>query len=83
MRICIKLHWMKGARITLDFSDHIKLVQTLRLHATSLGVTQKEVVVQALEAYLAQHVEGELLRHLANQTFAEWDNPEDEIYNAL
>jgi hypothetical protein len=74
---------MKGARVTLDFGDHLALVQALRLHATNVGVTQKEVVVQALEAYLAQHAEGELLRGLANQTFAEWDNPDDEVYNAL
>ena len=70
-------------KLTFDLSDHKPLVDALRGYALQNGKSQKEVVTQALEAYLAHHLENQTLWSAAEQTFAEWNNPEDEIYNDL
>jgi len=45
--------------------------------------TQKQVVIHALEAYFAHQQENGALLDAANRTFAEWDNPEDAVYDKL
>jgi hypothetical protein len=74
---------MQSAKVSFDFSDRPKLVELLRVHAAQTGRTQKDVVAEALEAYFAHHAESALILKLAESSFAEWDNAEDEVYNAL
>ncbi len=74
---------MESSKISLDFGDRPKLVRTLRMHASRAGLSQKEVVARALEAYFAHEAESAFLLDTATQAFAEWDNPEDEVYNRL
>ncbi|MBM3737736.1 MAG: hypothetical protein FJW39_18305 [Acidobacteria bacterium] len=45
--------------------------------------TQKDIVVDAIEAYIAQKQESQALLDAANRSFAEWDNPEDAVYDHL
>ncbi len=70
-------------KLTFDLSDQKPLVDALRLYAVQNGKSQKEVVVEALEAYMAHRMENQALWSAAERTFGEWDNPEDEVYNGL
>lgn len=74
---------VKTARINFDLSDRPALVQALRQHAAETGVSQKNVVVRALEAYFAQKQETRMLLRAAESSFMDWDNEEDEVYNDL
>jgi hypothetical protein len=74
---------MQSAKVSFDFSDRPKLIETLRVYAAQTGRSQKDVVAQALEAYFAHHSDSALIARLAESSFSEWDNPEDEIYNSL
>lgn len=74
---------MKSLKLSFDFSDKPQLVEHLRLQAAKLGVSQKSLLVEALEGYFASKQETEFLLSAANKMFSEWDNPEDEIYNTL
>jgi hypothetical protein len=74
---------MQSAKISFDFSDNPQLVSLLRVQASRTGVSQKQIVAQALEAYFSHQAESALLLDAASRAFAEWDNPDDEIYNDL
>lgn len=74
---------MQSGKVSFDFSDRPKLVELLRIYAAQTGRSQKDVVAEALEAYFAHHSESAFIAKLAESSFAEWDNPDDEIYNSL
>ena len=74
---------MKSKKISLDFSDIPELIDQLRLVAAREGTSQKAGVVKALEAFFADKFESDILLRAANQTFAEWDNKEDSVYDTL
>ncbi len=74
---------MKALKLSFDLSDHAELVELLKLHSTQTKNTQKEILVRALESYFADKIDTKLLLRAAETSFAEWNNPEDEIYNDL
>ena len=73
----------KSFKVTFDFSDASELVELLKAYSLRHRQTQKEVVIRALEAFFADKQENRLLLRAAEKSFAEWDNPEDEVYNDL
>ncbi len=74
---------MKALKLTFDLSDKPNLVELLKMHGAQAKKTQKEIVVKALEAYFADKIDSKLILKAAEKSFAEWDNPEDEIYNNI
>ena len=74
---------MKAAKLSLDLSDQPKLLELLRMFAAQTGRSQKAVVVEALEGYFADRQETRMLLLAADRTFAEWDNPDDAVYDTL
>ena len=74
---------MKALKLTFDLSDKPELVELLKTYSVKARQSQKEVVVRALEAFFSDKLESRLLLKAAEQSFAEWNNPEDEIYNDL
>ena len=74
---------MKAAKVSFDFSDRPKVVELLRVYASQSGKSQKAILLEALEAYFSEKMETHLLLRAAERTFAEWDNPDDEVYNSL
>ncbi|MFN0169735.1 MAG: hypothetical protein ACKV22_25210 [Bryobacteraceae bacterium] len=75
--MAVRLH------LTFDLADRPDLVEGLRLLAARERTTQKAIVVDALQAYFAQRQENSLLLDAANRVFAEWENEEDKVYDAL
>lgn len=73
----------KAIKLTFDLSDKPELVDLLKAYSLRQRQTQKDVVIQALEAYFADKLEGRMLLKAAEQSFAEWNSPEDEIYNDI
>ena len=55
----------------------------LRVQALREGTTQKAVVMHALEAYFAQTLESTFLLEVAEQSFQEWDNEDDQVYGSF
>jgi hypothetical protein len=74
---------MKALKLTFDLTDQAELVALLKNYCVKSRQTQKEVVVRALEAFFADKLENRMLLMAAERSFAEWNNPEDEIYNDL
>lgn len=74
---------MKSAKLSFDFSDKTELVEVLRLEAARTGNSMKGILVEALESYFANRLENRLLTSAASQSFAEWDNEEDAIYDDI
>lgn len=74
---------MKSQKLTLDLTDHPQLLKMLKLHAARVGITQKAVVVEALQTYFAANQESLFLMSAANKTFEEWDNPLDKVYDSI
>jgi len=76
---------MASARqqLTFDFRDEPQLLDTLRLLAAKRNSTQKAILAEALRAYFAQRQEELALVMAADKSFAEWDNEEDRVYDAL
>lgn len=74
---------MKAKKVSFDFSDIPDLIERLRMVAAQEGTTQKAIVISALEAFFADKFESDILLRAANQTFAEWDNKEDSVYDTL
>jgi hypothetical protein len=74
---------MKTKKVSFDFSDEPKVLDLLRVRSAQKGLTQKAIVIEALNRYFGQEQEDEFLRVAASTTFAEWNNPEDEVYNKL
>jgi hypothetical protein len=73
----------KALKLTFDLSDKPELVELLKAYSLKQKQSQREVVIKALEAFFADRLENKMLLRAAEQTFAEWDNPEDEVYNDL
>ncbi len=76
---------MAGTRqqLTLDLRDQPRLLDMLRILAAMQKTTQKAIVVEALTAYFSQRQETLALWQAAARTFAEWENEEDRVYDAL
>ena len=74
---------MKAMKLCLDLSDTPKVVQHLRVLSARRHQTQKAIVVEALQQYFERNQEDEFIRQAADRSFAEWDNPEDAVYDNL
>ena len=74
---------MKAAKLSIDLSDRPQLAELLRTYAAQTGRTQKAVLVEALTGYFADRQETRLLLAAADRAFAEWDNPDDAVYDTL
>ena len=59
------------------------MLDVLRIMAAREKTTQKAIVVDALTAYLSQKQENLALLLAADQTFSEWDNQDDQVYDTL
>jgi hypothetical protein len=73
----------KRLKLTFDFGDQPDLVETLRRVALHGRTSQKSIVVEALSAYFANRQKHSALLDAANQTFADWDNEDDKVYDSL
>lgn len=71
------------SKLTIDFKDRTDLVDALRMLATRDGVSQREIVADALQAYFSHRQENSLLLDAANRSFAEWENEDDKVYDSL
>lgn len=69
-------------RITVDLRDP-QLLKLLRLEAAQEGKTIREIITIALEAYFSSRRENQAILKLAEQAFAEWDNPRDSDYDRV
>lgn len=69
--------------MSFDFSDTPEVVRLLRIRSAQRGVSQKAILVEALKRYFAQEQDDEFLKAAADKSFAEWHNPEDEVYDTL
>ncbi len=74
---------MKAAKLSFDLSDRLEIVELLRLLAAQSGKSQKHILIEALEAYFSHQFESRMLLRAAEKSFADWDNPEDDVYNKL
>lgn len=74
---------MERRHVTFDFSDHPELLNALRMTAARENTSQKAVVVEALKSYFAQKQENLAMLLAAENTFAEWDNEEDRVYDSV
>lgn len=74
---------MKSKKLNVDFSEAPQLLELLRLTAAQSGVSQKSILIEALERYFAQQQEARFLLSAADRSFAEWNNPDDEVYDKL
>jgi hypothetical protein len=82
--ICSNLLSMKKAlKLNFDFSDEPKLVELLRVQSAQRGITQKRMLVEALNRYFSDKQEEQFIMSAANNSFKEWNNPADEIYDSL
>jgi len=71
-----------STRLTVDLGDP-SLLQLVRLESVRSGLSIKEVVRRALSAYLSNRRENNAVIALAEEAFAEWDNPADAAYDTL
>jgi hypothetical protein len=69
--------------VTFDFRDHPALLNILRMMAARQKTTQKAILIEALTAYFSNKQETLGLLLAAENTFAEWDNEDDQVYDAL
>lgn len=67
---------------TFDFRDHPRLLDALKMMAARKKTSRKAIVIDALTAYFSQAQENVALL-AADKTFAEWDNQDDRVYDAL
>jgi hypothetical protein len=72
---------MKTLKLSFDFSDQPKLVELLRVQAAASGKSQKAMLIEALNHYFSNVLDEEFIAQAANLSFAEWNNPEDDVYN--
>ncbi|HKX00653.1 MAG TPA: hypothetical protein VJN43_23130 [Bryobacteraceae bacterium] len=70
-------------QVTFDFRDAPQLLDSLRLFAAKRNSTQKAILAKALRPYFAQCQDELALLMAAEKSFAEWDNEQDRVYNAL
>jgi hypothetical protein len=69
-------------RISMDLGDE-RLVRLIRYEADATDSSMKDVVVRALEAYLAHRLETRALARAAERAFEEWNDPRDADYDKL
>jgi hypothetical protein len=69
--------------VTFDFRDQPRLLDVLKLMAAKQKTTQKAIVIDELTAYFSQKQENLALLLASDQTFADWDNKDDKIYDSL
>lgn len=69
-------------RLTIDLKNP-QIFKLLRLESAEEGKAIREIVVQALEYYLSHRRENRAILALAEKSFAEWDNPQDSVYDNL
>ena len=74
---------MKGAKASFDFTDKPSILEMLRAQALQEGISQKAVLVKALEAYFSHRQEAVFLSRAADKLFAEWGNSQDAVYDTL
>lgn len=74
---------MKSHRVSFDFSDDPKILELLRNFSAASGKSQKSIVIEALKSHFAEKMETRMLWRAAEQTFSDWDNEDDEVYNDL
>ena len=74
---------MKSLKPSFDFRDRPQLVEMLRLQALREGTTQKAIVMHALDAYFAHTLESTFILEAAEQSFQEWDNEDDQVYDSF
>lgn len=67
-------------RITVDLGDP-QLSRLLRLEAAQKGKAIREIVTEALRVYFSNRRENRAVIRLAEEAFAEWDNPQDAEYD--
>ena len=72
-----------GSKITLDLSQAPQLLDLLRLQSAQKGVSQKSIVIEALQAYFSSEKEDLLLLSAANKAFQDWDNEDDKVYDTI
>jgi len=70
-------------QVTFDFKDHPQLLDVLKIMAARERTTQKAILIEALTAYFSQKQENLALLLAADQAFGEWDNEDDQVYDAL
>jgi len=74
---------MKSKKLSLDLSDATQILALLRIRSAQVGKSQKAIIIEALERYFAQEQEDEFIKSAADKSFAEWNNPEDEVYDTI
>lgn len=74
---------MKTLKLSFDLSDEPQLVEWLRIRSAKSGKSQKSILVEALKRYLSDAQEEQFMLSAADKSFAEWSNPEDDIYDTL
>jgi hypothetical protein len=70
-------------QVTFDFRDHPQLLDVLKMMAARERTTQKAILIEALTAYFSRKQENLALLLAADQAFGEWDNEDDQVYDAL
>ena len=78
-----KLDSMKSLKLSFDLSDEPELVELLRMESAHRKLSRKEILVNALKAYFADKVEGEMHLRIAGKTFSEWNSEADKAYDNL
>lgn len=71
-----------NTRLTIDFKDPVYLTR-LKFLAAQEHLSLREIIVKAVDACFSDYLENRALAKLAEQTFAEWDNPQDSEYDKL
>lgn len=71
-----------STRLTIDLMNP-QLLTLLRLEAARFNKNIRDIVIEALEQHFADQQENQNLLKLAAQSFAEWDNPNDAVYDKL
>lgn len=71
-----------SARISMDLGNP-RLLRLVKLTAQETGQSMKDIICDALEAYLAHRLETKALLKASEAVFEEWDNPQDAGYDKL
>ena len=74
---------MKSLKLCIDFNDQPQIVEMLRIYAARAGLTQKAVLINALEAFFSDKLESSFLLSSADASFREWNNDDDRVYDTL
>jgi acetolactate synthase regulatory subunit len=69
--------------VTFNFRDQPELLDKLRLLARKRKTSLKAILAEALTAYLSQRRGEMTLLVAAEESFAEWENQDDRVYDTL